>query len=204
MDKAHVVILYGRGRQMGPVLIEDAITEERLTSYLQVIGADCECGLDRSWMQGTMIPLLWSAEIQDEVSVSLGFDPENPRTKMEISMTVAKGQTNRVNGGSDTKNPDSVDKISFAYSEDAVTFMEEGEDPPLVLSDGEAEIEQLSDSLYDGDASRATGVEGADVVPAEEADAEIPIPWAVIIGALVVAVIVIVSLAVMIGAFKRE
>jgi hypothetical protein len=204
VDKAHVVILYGRGRQMGPVLIEDAITEERLTSYLQVIGADCECGLDRSWMQGTMIPLLWSAEIQDEVSVSLGFDPENPRTKMEISMTVAKGQTNRVNGGSDTKNPDSVDKLSFAYSEDAVTFMEEGEDPPLVLSDGEAEIEELSDSLYDGDASRATGDEGGDVVAAVDADAEIPIPWSIIIGALVAAVIIIVSLAVMIGAFKRE
>ncbi len=163
VDKTHVVVLYGRGRQMGPVLTEEAITEERLTSYLQVIGADCECGLDRSWMQGTMFPLLWSAEIQDEVSVSLGFDPENPRTKMEISMTVAKGQTNRVNSGSDTKNPDSVDKISFAYSEDAVQFEDE-EEKPLILSSDDAKVEELSDSLFDGDESRSTG-EGEAVSP---------------------------------------
>lgn len=155
MKEAHGVILYGRGRQMGPVLKGEAITEERLTSYLSVIGADCECGLDRSWMQGTMIPLKWGDEIQEMVSTSLGFDPENPRTKMEISMTVAKGQKNRINGGSDTKNPDSSTSsaMSFAYSESPVQF--EGDDPNIVTDDS-TQIASLSPALFDGTATRAS------------------------------------------------
>ncbi|MFP6584229.1 MAG: hypothetical protein VCD00_16965 [Candidatus Hydrogenedentota bacterium] len=153
-DSAHAVILYGRGRQMGPVLKGEAITEERLSSYLTVIGADCECGLDRSWMQGTMIPLKWTDEIQERVSASLGFDPENPRTKMEISMTVAKGQKNRLNSGSDTKNPDAAvsSKMSFAYSESVVEFDSRDQN---ILDDNSVQLAALDDSLFDGDASRA-------------------------------------------------
>lgn len=153
-DSAHAVVLYGRGRQMGPVLKGEAITEERLSSYFSVIGADCECGLDRSWMQGTMIPLKWTDEIQEMVSASLGFDPENPRTKMEISMTVAKGQKNRLNSGSDTKNPDAVvdSKMSFAYSESVVEFDSNDQD---ILGDNSVPLAVLDDSLFDGDASRA-------------------------------------------------
>jgi hypothetical protein len=155
-NEAHVVILYGRGRQMGPVLKGDAITEERLTSYLQVIGADCECGLDRSWMQGTMIPLQWSDEIQEMVSTSLGFDPENPRTKMEISMTVAKGQKSRLNSGSETKNPDAAplaSAVSFAYNEDVVAF---DTPDPSILDNDDTQIAALSPSLLDGTATRET------------------------------------------------
>lgn len=150
---AYAVVIYGRGRQMGPVLTGEAITEKRLTGYLSVIGADCECGLDRSWMQGTMIPLQWSDEIQAMVSGSLGFDPENPRTKMEISMTIAKGQKNRLNAGSDTKNPDSVSRLSFAYNEDVVSFADEESD---ILGTDDEDIVALAPSLYDGDASRTT------------------------------------------------
>lgn len=154
---AHAVVIYGRGRQMGPVLTGEAITEKRLTGYLSVIGADCECGLDRSWMQGTMIPLQWSDEIQSIVSSTLGFDPENPRTKMEISMTISKGQRNRLNGGSDTKNPDSIQKLSFAYNEDVVAFADE---ESSILDDDSEEIVELEPSLFDGDTSRSTADEG--------------------------------------------
>lgn len=162
---AYAVILYGRGRQMGPVLTGEAITEERLTSYLSIIGADCECGLDRSWMQGTMIPLLWSDRIQSMVSTSLGFDPENPRTKMEISMTIAKGQRNRLNGGSDTKNPDAASRLSFAYKENVVSFDDE---EPSILDDDSEEIVALAPSLLDGQ-TRYDTVEGVGV-PALEAE----------------------------------
>lgn len=158
---AHAVVLYGRGRQMGPVLTGEALNEKRLTSYLSIIGADCECGLDRSWMQGTMIPLQWSDEIQSMVSSSLGFDPENPRTKMEISMTVAKGQQNRMNGGSDTKNPDSISKLSFAYNEDIVTFDDDG---GTILNEDNDDLIALAPSLLDGDASRNTGSGDAIVI----------------------------------------
>ena len=202
VDKAHVTVLYGRGRQMGPVMTGEAITEKRLASYMQVIGADCECGLDRSWMQGTMIPLLWTSEIQDEVSMSLGFDPENPRTKMEISMTVAKGQTNRSNSGSETKNPDSVDKLNFVYSENEVTFEEDGEQ---VIDDDSTEIVELSKSLYDGDETRATGQETTQTTKSANNDTPTTgVPRLFIIILVIVAVIIGMSVTLLIGAFQRE
>lgn len=78
------IVLYGRGRQMGPVLQGNKITTEAIYYLLSLVGADCECDLDRSWLLGPMIPLSWTIKTQARVAHSLGFDPENPLVKIEL------------------------------------------------------------------------------------------------------------------------
>lgn len=88
-DYPQVAILYGRGRRIGPVLTGKEVVKENIFSLLSIIGADCECGLDRSVMLGKMIPLRWEKEIQEELAEQLGFDVENPMVKSEISQILS-------------------------------------------------------------------------------------------------------------------
>ena len=84
-------VVYGRGRRLGPVLEGEAITRTQLSSMLGLLGQDCECDLDRSWMQGLLIPMSWGMEQQAEVLKEVGFDAENPMVKTEISRILARG-----------------------------------------------------------------------------------------------------------------
>ena len=92
LTQPHTVVLHGRGRMIGPILKGKEILEKKLTYILSAIGADCECGLDRKWMQGDMIPLVWNSEIQTRAAKILGFDPESPMIKMEMSRIIGRGQ----------------------------------------------------------------------------------------------------------------
>lgn len=115
-DTIHAVVLYGRARLMGRVLSGDEVTPENIGKLLGLIGEDCECGLDRSWMQDTMLPLRWDSDIQEKAAALLDFDPENPMVKTEISMALSKG----TNSGSAGKGPSSLGDLSFAYTESVV------------------------------------------------------------------------------------
>ena len=84
------IVLYGRGRQIGPLMEGNQITRGNLVNTLSLIGADCECGLDRSTMLGTMIPLKWDQSMQADLVKQLGFDPESPMIKNEISQILSK------------------------------------------------------------------------------------------------------------------
>ena len=74
---------------MGPVLQGEQITNRRLFNLLTVVGADCECGLDNSWLLGRMIPLRWEGSVQAEVLKMLDFDVENPLVKAEMSQILS-------------------------------------------------------------------------------------------------------------------
>ncbi len=87
----HAVVLYGRARWIGQLFKGEEIDENNLASVLFVIGDDCECGLDHRWLQGTMLPARWTDEMQAQVAENLGFDPESPMIKMEMSWIVRKG-----------------------------------------------------------------------------------------------------------------
>lgn len=88
-DKPRVVVLYGRARRVGSTLTGDEVTRDSLTSLVAAIGLSCECGLDRSWMMGTMIPLRWTGEWSEETAKRLGFDPESPMVRTEISQILS-------------------------------------------------------------------------------------------------------------------
>lgn len=112
----HVAVLFGCGRRIGDVLTGEEITSNRLFEILSVIGLDCECGLDRSWMQGTLIPLRWNEGTRERTARALDFDPENPVVKMEISQILAQG-------GLGTRRVEGVDSDPFfGYTEKSVSF----------------------------------------------------------------------------------
>jgi len=106
VNEPHAAIFYGRGRWIGPLFRGGQITKENLERVLFVIGADCECGLDHRWLQGTMLPARWDAGLQATVAQTLGFDPESPMVKMEMLSIVRRGM-----GGA------AVPGVPFGYRE---------------------------------------------------------------------------------------
>lgn len=84
-----VAVLYGRGRIMGPALKGELINRDRILNLLTIVGADCECGLDHSWILGRMIPMRWESGIQSDIAKSLGIDVENPMVKSEMTQILS-------------------------------------------------------------------------------------------------------------------
>jgi hypothetical protein len=119
-SKPHVAVLYGRGRRIGPLLRGETIKEKFLFNVLLIIGADCECDLDRAWLQGVMIPLRWDDSVQARAARVLDFDPENPMVKMEVSRIVSTGPGGMYAAG---RLGDPLEEdVLFGYSEEALTF----------------------------------------------------------------------------------
>ncbi|MBI2927563.1 MAG: hypothetical protein HYY24_17850 [Verrucomicrobia bacterium] len=113
-QEPQVAVLYGRGRRIGPNLGGPQISAARLREILAVIGQDCECDLDRSWMQGPVIPARWDGDMRETVLKSLGFDPESPLVKVEISQILARGPIARPKAaGGDA----ALDNLLFSYRE---------------------------------------------------------------------------------------
>jgi hypothetical protein len=81
----YAAVVYGKGRWLGPLLQNEEIEAERLTQLLAIVGADCECGLDPRLMRGRALPLRWDRAIHTQLVNDLGFDPENPMVRMEVS-----------------------------------------------------------------------------------------------------------------------
>ena len=94
-------VLYGRARWIGPLMKGDEITEPNLTGILSIIGADCECGLDLAWTQGTRLPVRWEAKRYTEVAKALGFDPESPMVKLEISRIIGRRGSSKMAAAGD-------------------------------------------------------------------------------------------------------
>jgi len=91
-NKPFVTVIYGRGRIIGPVLKGEQITKRKLFNLLTVVGADCECGLDQSWVLGRMIPMRWESAVQSKLVHLLGFDVESPLIKAEMSQILSLSQ----------------------------------------------------------------------------------------------------------------
>jgi len=91
INEPQAAVFYGRGRWIGPLFKGETLAAGYLVRVLSVIGADCECGLDHRWLQGTMLPARWDARLQQIVAEGLGFDPESPMVKMEMVSIVRRG-----------------------------------------------------------------------------------------------------------------
>lgn len=112
MDKPQTALIYGRGRQFGPMLSGEQITQRDMVNLLGMIGLSCECGLDRKWMMGALLPLRWEDKIQSDVVKYLGFDAENPSVRMEVSQILSSN----VRKTFDTKNE--REDVFKSYSEE--------------------------------------------------------------------------------------
>lgn len=85
LEKPAAAVLYGKARWIGPLMHGEEITEANLLGLLSAVAADCECGYDISWTRGTMLPSRWDEAMRARAAKALGFDPENPMVKMEVS-----------------------------------------------------------------------------------------------------------------------
>jgi hypothetical protein len=83
--KPCAAVFYGKTKWIGPLMRTEEITETNLVKILTIIGLDCECGLDVSLVEGTMLPVKWDENRQAQVAGLLGFDPENPLVKLEVN-----------------------------------------------------------------------------------------------------------------------
>ena len=85
LDRPAVAVLYGIGRWIGPLMVGEEITLGLLSRILFLVGADCECDLDPRMLRGTGIPIPWNERLHSIVTQDLGFDPNNPLVRMEVS-----------------------------------------------------------------------------------------------------------------------
>ena len=122
-ETPQVVVLYGRGRQMGPVLRDERLDEHSLTAIVNTIGLNCECGLDRKWMQGTMIPQSWDEDVRKQFADHLGFDPESPAIRVEMSQILAKGGKGQ-GANRNAQIGGTLDELLMGYREGALKIAE--------------------------------------------------------------------------------
>ncbi|MBN1348710.1 hypothetical protein JXJ21_04810 [candidate division KSB1 bacterium] len=126
-------ILYGRGRRMGPPLGGKSLNEQSLFNLLGLVGADCECGLDRSWLLGLMLPLRWTSDARKEIVQRLGFDAENPMVKSEMSKILSLGTSARSTRDAGSGSG-SGENLFYGYSEQVVEFETQQNAPKMSFS----------------------------------------------------------------------
>lgn len=85
-----LAVVYGGGRWIGPLMRGAEIAALNLTRLFDVIGADCECGMDLSWTRGTPLPCRWTPTLQQIATSSLGFDPDDPLVRIEASRILGR------------------------------------------------------------------------------------------------------------------
>ncbi len=86
-----VAVLYGKGRRLGDVLTGHKLTDHALFTMLSVVARDCECDLDRGWLYGTSVPLVWDDALRRRAYDALGFDPESAATRAAVSRILERG-----------------------------------------------------------------------------------------------------------------
>jgi len=89
----------GRMRRLGDPLIVPGAASSDLEARLGLVGLDCECGLDRKWMQGVMVPHDWTTDDEAKALAVLGFDPGNPLVVAEIQRILSRGGAEEGRGG---------------------------------------------------------------------------------------------------------
>jgi hypothetical protein len=128
------VVLMGRGRRVGDTMRGGLITRTALQEALAVVGQDCECGLDRVWMQGERFPLAWGQSEKQAAFAELGFDPENPKVKAEISRIIARGPNSRPSGKPQSAS-ENFDQLALGYSEEIIGIDEPIDEVAMVTTD---------------------------------------------------------------------
>jgi hypothetical protein len=155
-DEPRVALVFGRGRRIGGPLEGPLITQTVVQERLEIIGQDCECELDREWMKGPLLPARWDAGRQQQALRSLGFDPENPMVRAEVSRIVLRGPvTGQVKKLAGTA-------LDFGYSE---VSLEDSPSEDLTMDPGVAESPAASDEPAVADAAALAVAVPPDGIP---------------------------------------
>ncbi len=76
--EARLAVLFGMGRRIGPVFGGAEVTKIGLSNLFRLLGRNCACTTDPSWLLGPAVPLSWGNDLELQVREELGFDPNNP------------------------------------------------------------------------------------------------------------------------------
>lgn len=135
-----VAVVFGRGRRLGATMEGPLITRTALQEHLAIIGQDCECELDRAWMKGPLLPGKWAVDRQRDAARALGFDPENPMVRTEISRIVHRGP------GAGPRKKMAGGALKLAYSESTLDTAEDSTEQtePVAESRTEAPVSARS------------------------------------------------------------
>ena len=159
-----LAIVYGRGRRLGTPLEGPLITQTVLRERLVLIGQDCECDLDRAWLRGPLLPGRWDRSRQELAAKSLGFDPENPVVRAEVSRIVERGPQ----PGQRRKTAGTAQALG--YSEDSVDSLpspvdlQDADEPASPPSSGQAPAQTRGTTPPAAPPAAATGA-GASAAP---------------------------------------
>lgn len=85
LRETRAAILFGKGRRVGPVLTAAQATEGRFLELFRLLGKNCTCTADPTWLLGPALPLKWGRDLRQQVRVALGFDPDNPNVAATLS-----------------------------------------------------------------------------------------------------------------------
>lgn len=116
-EEPRLAVLFGRGRSLGPPIEGPLITRTALSERLALVGQDCECDLDRSWLQGPVFPARWDGTRQTAAARLLGFDPENPLVRTEVTRIVLRGPEAGLGRRTVTSG---LDPLGLGYREESV------------------------------------------------------------------------------------
>ncbi|MDP7050034.1 MAG: hypothetical protein QF721_11315 [Verrucomicrobiota bacterium] len=156
VPEPQAIVLMGRGRRVGQPLRGGLITRTALQEALAVVGQDCECGLDRVWMQGESFPLSWGREDRTAAYAALGFDPDNPQVKAEMSRIISRGPNSRPSGVTQTASSN-FDQLALGYSEELIEFEPEPQ-PPAPVPPTEPELKAVVESEIEEEPSKPQAV----------------------------------------------
>lgn len=107
--EAAIAVFYGRAKVVGPALRADSLTQRALLSQLALIGQSCECDTDRDWAAEPSLPHAWTPQQQKAALTSLGFQPDSPMVKSEVTRILNQvGKQKRIGldeSGAENDNP---------------------------------------------------------------------------------------------------
>lgn len=127
LEKPTAFVMYGKGRIMGELINYESIVSGDVFKLLSIIGADCECGLDRKWLFGYQVPLNWPKQTRQNLSDRLGFDVDNPMVLTEMSRILA------------IENREPQDPDGITYEPIVVNLDEEFDDIPEIVHNTQPE-----------------------------------------------------------------
>ncbi len=96
-NRTRAAVLFGMERRLGPVLEGDDLTEAQLLNLLRLLGRNCTCTTDPTWLLGPAAPLVWGVDRQTEVLDEMGFDPNSPAVASTLAgVWTTVGETGRL------------------------------------------------------------------------------------------------------------
>ncbi len=78
-------VLFGAGRRIGAALASEQISQSALTELFHLLGRNCTCTSDPTWLLGPAMPLVWTRMLQQQTRDALGFDPDSPAVANALS-----------------------------------------------------------------------------------------------------------------------